>query len=362
MLNFFTQRRAVFACAIMRWRIRTGALLIVAFLCSVAWAQLGTGTGAISGLVADPSGAVIANASVEITDTATGTTTALRTNGEGRYTAPSLRPGTYDVVARAQGFSTQKRTQNLLTVGASIVVNFALAVGSSSQTITIAASAAQLETETTEQGATIGETQIRDLPLNGRNLDQLLLQAPGVQPVNTGTQGSFYGRDATISVAGARPEGQYLLLDGADIQGAWGHGAGNIILGSSLGVDAIGEFQVLTGTYSARYGGSGSAMNAATRSGTNKFHGSAYEFIRNNDLDALDYFDNPPVPPTFKKNQFGASLGGPVKKDKAFFFANFEAVEQRQGLTLIDNVPDANAIAGYLPLPSRSVNPAQVRP
>ena len=288
---------------------------------------------------------------MEITDTATGTTTTLRTNGEGRYTAPSLLPGTYDVVARAQGFTTQKRTQNVLTVGASIVVNFTLAVGSSSQTITITASAAQLETETTEQGATIGQTQIEDLPLNGRNYDQLLLQAPGVQPVNTGTQGSFYGRDATISVAGARPEGQYLLLDGADIQGAWGHGAGNIILGTSLGVDAIGEFQVLTGTYSARYGGSGSAMNAATRSGTNKYHGSAYEFVRNNDLDALDYFDSPLVPHPFKRNQFGASLGGPVKKDKAFFFANYEGLQLRQGLTLIENVPDANTIAGYLPLP-----------
>ena len=269
-------RRRIFTSGL----VCAGILLVMFLAGRGAWAQLGTGTGAISGLVTDSSGAVVTTASVEITDTATGTTTTLRTNGEGRYTAPSLLPGTYDVVARAQGFTTQKRTQNVLTVGASIVVNFTLAVGSSSQTITITASAAQLETETTEQGATIGQTQIEDLPLNGRNYDQLLLQAPGVQPVNTGTQGSFYGRDATISVAGARPEGQYLLLDGADIQGAWGHGAGNIILGTSLGVDAIGEFQVLTGTYSARYGGSGSAMNAATRSGTNKYHGSAYEFVR----------------------------------------------------------------------------------
>ena len=132
-----------------------------------------------------------------------------------------------------------------------------------------------------EISAFVGQNQMQNLPLNGRHFEQLILLAPGVQTVTTGTQNSFYGREASYSIAGSRPEGQALLLDGASIQGFWNHGAGNSIIGTSLGVDAIGEFQILTNSYSARFGGSGSVMNATTRSGTNDVHGEVYDFLRN---------------------------------------------------------------------------------
>ena len=190
---------------------------------------------------------------------------------------------------------------------------------------------------------------MRELPLNGRDFEQLILLAPGVQQITSGEQDSFYGRAQAYSIAGSRPEGQELLLDGANIQTFWGHGAGNSIIGTSLGVDAIGEFQVLTNTYSARFGGSGSVMNQTTRSGTNQIHGSGFEFIRNSAVDAKNYFDSATQPiPEFRRNQFGGTLGGPVKKDKAFFFFNYEGVRQMLGETNVVDIPDAKAHQGII--------------
>ena len=198
--------------------------------------------------------------------------------------------------------------------------------------------------------ALIGREQMENLPLNGRNFEQLILLAPGVQAVTTGAQGSFYGRAPSYSISGSRPEGQELLLDGATIQGFWKHGAGNSIIGTSLGVGGIGEFQLLTNSYSARFGGSGSVMNATTRSGTNSFHGSAYDFLRNSVLDARSYFNQSPAPQdAFRQNQFGGTLDGPVVKSKMFFFANYEGIRSLAGRTSIGFVPNDNTRQGIVP-------------
>ena len=311
-------------------------------------AQVGTGT--ISGVVTDSSGAVLSGAALTITNTATGVATSVTTNGQGHYTAPNLIVGEYEVKASKQGFQTQLVKQVRLTVGSTAVVDCNLQVGQEITTVTVTTEASQVDTTTAEISALIGREQMENLPLNGRNFEQLILLAPGVQSVNTGAQSSFYGRAPSYSVAGSRPEGQELLLDGATIQGFWNHGAGNSIIGTSLGVEGIGEFQMLTNSYSARFGGSGSVMNATTRSGTNSFHGSVYEFLRNSVLDARNYFNQEPVRKSpFRQNQFGAALGGPIVKDKMFFFANYEGIRRLLGETAIAQVPNDNTRQGIVP-------------
>lgn len=311
-------------------------------------AQVGSGT--ISGTVTDSSGAVMPQVSIVVKNTQEGTATTLTTNAQGLYVVPGLVVGTYDVQAQAKGFKTQVRRGITLTVGSTLVVDFALPVGEVAETVEIQDFPSQVETTSSEISAFVGQNQMQNLPLNGRNFEQLILLAPGVQTVTTGTQNSFYGREASYSIAGSRPEGQALLLDGASIQGFWNHGAGNSIIGTSLGVDAIGEFQILTNSYSARFGGSGSVMNATTRSGTNNVHGEVYDFLRNSALDARNFFNTAPFSQdAFRQNQFGGALGGPIKKDQMFFFVNYEGVRQLLGQTALATVPDTLARQGIIP-------------
>ena len=273
-------------------QVRTWARILVVMCCcfaahTVAFAQVGTGS--ISGTVTDSSGGVVAGASISVKNTQTGVVTPVTANEQGRYVAPDLVVGTYDVQAQMKGFQTQVHSGVVLAVGSNAVVDFSLPVGQVSETVTVEGATSQVNTTSAEISALVAPRQMQDLPLNGRDFEQLILLAPGVQSVTTGAQSSFYGREPSYSIAGSRPEGQALLLDGANIQGFWDHGAGNSIIGTSLGVEAIGEFQVLTNSYSARFGGSGSVMNATTRSGTNDFHGSVYDFLRNDVFDARDY-------------------------------------------------------------------------
>ena len=310
-------------------------------------AQVGTGT--ISGVVIDPSGAVVVGALVSISNSQTGVVTSATTNNQGRYVAPDLIVGTYDVQAAKHGFEAQVIKQVLLTVGANFVVDCKLAVGRKITELTVT-EFSQVDTTTAEISALIGREQMENLPLNGRNFEQLILLVPGVQAVTSGGQGSFYGRAPAYSISGSRPEGQELLLDGATIQGFWRHGAGNSIIGTSLGVEGIGEFQLLTNSYSARFGGSGSVMNATTRSGTNSFQGSAYVFLRNNIFDARNYFNQSPAPQdAFRQNQFGGTLGGPIVKGRMFFFANYEGIRSLAGRTVIGFVPNDNTRQGVVP-------------
>jgi hypothetical protein len=222
--------------------------------------------------------------------------------------------------------------------------------------VEVAATTPTVDTASSAVGFLVGEKQIRDLPLNGRNYIQLTLLAPGVQPVpQENTEGASslvpfgFGSPQRFSVAGGRPQGELFLIDGTDTAGVWGNGTGSNLVGTTLGVDGIAEFQVLTNTYTADYGGNGAAINAAIRSGTNEFHGSVYEFARNSALDARNFFDPGTSALPFSRNQFGGTLGGPIYKNKTFFFVNYEGLRQDLTVPVTTTVPDQNFRNGFLP-------------
>src|SRR5438128_9010140 len=303
--------------------------------------------GIISGTVIDASGAAVPGVTIQVNNVNTGVTRTVFTNEQGRYRVPALLVGAYEVQGALPGFQTVVQRGIPLRVGSERVVDFSLQVGQPETTVTVEGEIAQVDTTSTAIASLIEQKQIADLPLNGRNYTQLIALAPGVQQAAPGTSG-FYGRGANFSVAGARPEGQAFLLDNTNVQNFWNHGPGSAVLGTTLGVEAIAEFSTQTNTYSAQFGGSGAAVNAVTRSGNNSFHGSLFEYLRNNALDARAFYDGPKLP-GFRQNQFGGSLGGPIKKDKAFFFFNYEGLRKQQGLTQIATVPDADARRGILP-------------
>jgi hypothetical protein len=322
--------------------VRSVSAFAIILAPALVWAQ--GPTASIQGTVSDPSGAAIAGATVQVKNVGTGTTQSITTDTQGRYSVPNLPIGNFEFQASMSGFQTVVRTGVTLSVGSESVIDFKLQLGQQQQTVTVEGQVSQVETTSSTVSSLVDQTQIRELPLNGRNFEQLILLAPGVQQyTGMSANSSWWGKAATYSFSGSRPEGQALLLDNQDMQNFWGHGTGSPTLGTSLGVDAIAEFQTLTATYSAQYGGAGAVMNSVSRSGTNGFHGSGFEFIRNSALDAKNFFDSATLPiPPFRKNQFGGTLGGPVKKDKAFFFVNYEGVRQLFGETKIANVPDIN--------------------
>ncbi|MBI4443453.1 MAG: TonB-dependent receptor [Acidobacteria bacterium] len=329
------------------------ALCVAAFLILITtpvYSQVSTAT--ISGTVRDTTDAVIPGATITATNVETGLRRTATSDAVGRYSLPNLEVGSYEVRAEAGGFQSGVRTGITLTVGREAVVEFVLSVGQVAETVTVTGEAPLVETTSTAVGTLVSQAQMRDLPLNGRNYDQLTLLVPGVQQITTNSQSSlsFGGRGLRISVAGARPEGQGIMLDNTNIQGFWNQGAGASIAGTTLGVEAIREFQTITNTYSAEFGRSaGAVINAVTRSGTNELHGSVYEFHRNDDLDARNFFDAGKNPPPFVRNQYGFALGGPIKRDKTFFFGNYEGLRERLSLTRLATVPDENARRGLLP-------------
>ena len=325
-------------------------------------AQVAT-AAAIHGTVTDSSGAGVAGATITVKDTGTGVIRVVTADSQGAYTVTPLAIGNYDVQAEMKAFKTVIRHDVVLAVGSELVINFTLPVGKTEETVIVQGSiAAQVDTTTSSVSSVVDQAQMRQLPLNGRNYEQLISLSPGVAIAQPSVASiSLYGKGDAYSVDGLRPEDQAFLIDGVDSEGYFGHGAGSMSNGSSLGVDTIAEFQTMTNTYSAEYGGNGWAVNAVTRSGTNQFHGSALEFIRNSAVDAKNYFDIATAPiPEFIRNQFGGTLGGPIKRDKAFFFFNYEGLRQKFGRTEIAQVPDADAIRGYVGGVYYGVNPAIV--
>ena len=320
--------------------VTLGALLLVAV---AAVPRLdGQVTASISGTVTDTSGAAMAEAAVQVKNIGTAITQSVTSDAQGRYRIPDLAIGDYELHVAKAGFQTVIRTGIRLTVGAQPVIDFNLPVGQSQQTVTVQAEVSQVETQSTAVGALVETKQIVDLPLNGRNFTQLLVLAPGVTQIPLGAAGAgstFYGNGQKYSIAGSRPSGQAYLLDDQDMNNFWNNGPGAGGLGTALGVEAIAEFQTLTNTYSTQFGGNGAVINASSHSGTNGFHGSAFEFLRNNVLESRNFFDGA-NPPTFRRNQFGGSVGGPIRKDKIFFFANYEGLRQTQILTNLVTVPD----------------------
>jgi len=349
-------RRCVFAISM---------LVFVAFsilVASQAYAQVSGAT--LSGTVTDSSGAVIPNAQVAILDVSTGVTRTVTTGGAGFYTAPNLLPGIYEIRATAPGFSTQVHRGITLTVGAEQALDIKMQVGQVSQTVEVTTEAPTVELTSSTLSAVVNATTVRELPLNGRSWTDLATLQPGVnqivtmQAYNDGGSGrGNRGFGSQITIAGARPTQNNYRLDGVSIND-YANGAPGSVLGGNLGVDAIQEFSVLTGNYSAEYGKtSGGVVNAITRSGTNQFHGSAYEFIRNSALDARNYFDAATIPP-FRQNQFGVSAGGPIIKNNTFIFGDYEGIRESKGVTTSNVVPSTNARNGILNIDASKAFPS----
>src|SRR5437867_7929178 len=330
----------------------SGMLLLVLFA-SLSFGQLDTGT--ISGTVADQSGAAVPGASVAIKNVHTGIARRLLTNEVGRYEAVALPVGTYEVNASLAGFQASVRGGIGLTVGRNAVVDMALRVGDVTQAITITAETSQVETTTATVTQLIDERKVLDIPLNNRDLTQLAYFDAFVMRTPTGGGG---GRNAAgglgdhLSVAGMRGSNNMYLLDGVN-NGDFTNNAQSATTGYT-GAETIKEFQVITNNYSAEYQSKpGAIVSAVTKSGTNAFHGSLFEFLRNDNLDAYNWATKArgganPVKPEFKRNQFGGSLGGPVVRDKTFFFASYEGTRERKGETLVLTVPTARGRAGLL--------------
>jgi hypothetical protein len=329
------------------WALAVAALSILSG--GQAYAQVAGAT--LTGTVKDSSGGIIPNAQVAITDVATGVTRTVSPGGAGLYTAPNLLPGTYEVRVTASGFRTTIQKDITLTVGAQQVLDITMQVGQMNQTVEVTTEAPTVELTSSELGATVNSTTVRELPLNGRSWTDLATLQPGVVLATThAAQDVNRGYGGQLSISGARPQQNNYRLDGISINDYSNGGPGSV-LGQNLGVEAVQEFSVLTSNYSAEYGKtSGGVVNAVSRSGSNQFHGSAYEFLRNSALDANNFFDNAngvPKPP-FRRNQFGASAGGPLRKDHTFVFGDYEGIRQSEGTTTSSGVPSANARLGIL--------------
>jgi hypothetical protein len=309
-------------------------------------------TAEVSGLITDSSGARVPKANVTVLNKDTGIGRATDSNNEGYYTVPLLQPGNYMITVKADGFATQARTSVTLEVGAQQVLNVTLKVGRVAETIQVTGEAPMLQLATSSLSAVVNSTTVRELPLNGRSWTDLATLQPGVDAIQSQVDVTDPGRGsrgfgAEITVDGARPEQNNYRLDGISISD-YANGAPGSVLGGDLGVDAIEEFSVLTSNYSAEYGRtSGGVVNAITRSGTNQFHGNGYEFLRNSALDARNFFDLGKIPP-FRRNQFGGSAGGPIRKDKLFVFGDYEGVRQSKGISALDTVPSVAARDGTL--------------
>jgi hypothetical protein len=356
-----------------------GALLICLTLSSAALAQVAGGN--MSGTVSDPSGGAVQNAAVAILNPATGVSRSLTTNESGFYSAPNLVPGSYQVSITAAGFATLVEKVEL-QVGAELVLNHQLKVGDVKEQVVIETGAQTVETGSSMLSATVEGKTIRELPLNGRDWTQLATLEPGVHTIDTQTLNTLgnsgrvnRGWGTSLTVGGARPQQNNYRLDGISINDYSGGGPGNT-LGANLGVESIQEFSVVNANPSGEYGKtSGGVFNAVTRSGTNGFHGSAFEFIRNSALDARNFFDGATVPP-FRRNQFGFALGGPVYlprfgeggseigyngKNRTFFFFNYEAWRESLSTTILNTVPSNAARAGRLTSGTVTIN-ARVLP
>ena len=322
--------------------------------------------GSISGAVQDISGALVPGATVTVRNVDTGVTRNTTTGSKGDYNVSSIAVGNYEVRAEKEGFQTEVRSGITLAVGQQAVVNLTLQVGETRQEVTVSGEAPLVSVTTSSIAGLVGERQVKDLPLNGRSFDQLLTLNPST--VNTTVEvrggGTGHGQGNTFSVAGTRDDFNLWLLNGIEYTGessAVPNPGG--ISGQLLGVDAVREFNVVAETYGAEYGKrAGGQVSIVTMSGTNQFHGDMFEFLRNSDLDARNFFDHTIGAPPFKRNQFGSAAGGPIQKDKTFIFGNYEGFRQRLAGSYQTLVPDANARNGLLPNASGALQSVPLSP
>ncbi len=333
------------------------AELSLCWLCpSAAHAQV---SAAISGRVSDSTGAVIQGASVSAKNQETGLSRSTLTDSAGHFELAALPVGQYEVSAVKDGFSERVRSGILLVIGQNATVDLSLAIGNVHQLVKVSGDAALVNATTQNISGLIGEQEIKDLPLNGRSFDLLLTLNPGIVNFTSEKTGGIGVSNSTtgnnFSASGQRPQQNMFLLNGVEFTGA---AENNMQPGGPsqnlLGVEAVREFNVLRDNYGAEYGKRpGAQVSIVTQSGSNQYHGSVYEYLRNNALDAPNYFDLGSAPP-FQRNQFGAATGGPIVKNKSFFFLNFEGFIQNLHQTSVAFVPDlasrAKAAASVKPL------------
>jgi outer membrane receptor protein involved in Fe transport len=304
-----------------------------------------TSLGTIVGTVTDDSGAAVPNVSVQVTNEGTSASRQVVTDGSGNYTVPSLPVGIYTVQAELKGFRTEVEKGLKLDVNQTLRTDIALKVGDVSERVEVSGTAVQLQTDSSTVATTVDNKKVVELPLNGRSFTQLTVLVPGA--VGTGT-GTYQSSGTTVSISGLRSENNNYTLDGVN---------NNETFFKSYGVqpsiDAIQEFKVQTNITSAEFGtGAGANINVVTKSGTNEFHGAAFEFHRDNHLSTNDYFsEKADVPkPIFRQNQFGGVLGGPIKKNSTFFFVSYEGTRKSQGQAILSIVPTAAQLSGNMTL------------
>jgi hypothetical protein len=326
-------------------------ILLVAFVPVPVRAQVAGAT--LSGTITDSAGAVVVNATVVVKNLATGIAREVNSDTAGFFSAPNLPAGNYEVTASAPGFSTKVQTGIALTVGQTQLLDISLKVGGNEQTIEVQGEAPSVDLVTSMLSAEVSSETMRELPLNGRDWAQLAMLQPGIVQVNTQTSSNTIGGRGNrgfgnmLSDVGHSPYMNNYRINGISAND-YTNGAPGSVLGGQLGVDGIEEFSVQSTNYPAEYGRTaGAVINAITRSGTNEFHGTAYWFLRDDKLDARNFFDPPQIAP-FHRNQFGAAGGGPIKKGKTFLFVNYEGIRQDLGLTFHNTVPSAAARAGNL--------------
>jgi hypothetical protein len=322
-------------------RPRFGAVLVI-FIALSAKTQVVGGT--IGGTVTDSSGAVVQHVNITVLNEETATRRDLTTGNDGRFAAVSLPAGHYTLTAERPGFARYKVLDLSLTVGQSLNLRITLAV-SGSETVDVNDRSSGVNTSTEETSGLVGARQVKELPLNGRSYDQLLTLNPATVNYTAQRSGAVGTSNSSVgnmfSVSGRRPQDNLYLLNGIEYTGA---SLINVTPGGTsgqlLGVEGVREFNVVSDSYSAAYGKrDGAQISIVTESGTNHVHGTAYEFLRNSFFDARNYFDQARIP-EFQRNDFGASLGGPLRRNKLFLFGNYEGYRQNLGLSDVTLVPD----------------------
>jgi hypothetical protein len=319
----------------------------------------------LTGSATDPSGAAVPNAQITIHNLATGIVTEATSNGAGIYSVPNLLPGEYEVSAHAPGLTPKQRAKLTLTVGEKQVLNLEMQVASAASTLEVSAEASLVELGSASMSQVVDGQTARELPLNGRDWTQLATLEPGISQIRTQPDANGLnnrgnrGFGGQLTISGARPQQNNYRLDGISINDYANSSPGSTA-GLSLGAESIAEFSVVSSNYSASYGlTSGGVVNAMTRAGTNGFHGSVYEFIRNDAMDSRGFFDASRLP--FRRNQFGAAAAAPIVKNKTFFFVNFEGLRQSLTTTTIDTMPTLAARNGQLVSGTVKVDPEAQR-
>src|SRR5215831_15931928 len=337
-------------------RMKIFALWICAMLCvclagpfSVAQVPAG-----LSGVVTDPSGAAVVAAAVTAKSLDTGVSRTATTDQSGRYRFFLLPVGLYEVRVSKDGFAAAIRSGIDLAVGQDAIIDLSLRVGQTSEQVKVTADAPVVSLTTQDISGLVGEREVKDLPLNGRSYDLLLPLNPGIVNFTSEKTGGIGVSNSTtgnnFAVSGNRPQQNIFLLNGVEFTGA---AENNMQPGGTsqelLGVEAVREFNVLRDSYGAEFGKRpGGQVTIVTQSGTNDLHGSVYEFLRNSALDAPNHFDQGSAPP-FQRNQFGAALGGPIRRGKSFVFGNYEGLRQHLHQTSAAFVPDALSRAAAVP-------------